>query len=195
MGESAPPGGYNDPSTGAPLAVSQFSFSDVLHRWHVQNTEVLSYDPDLATNCYDCHPGNGVNCYRGHHSLKDGSGPQGELWCTDCHGDLNQRVAEGQLENPWSDQTLPSCEDCHRNTGEGGGYLHMGVFGGFLNSRGHKNDKILCSTCHGSPHGLYPSTLAKDNAQPIMLQGLASPIGVCTTCHTTKSNKYSKPNH
>ena len=92
---------------GSALPVSEYSFSKVLHRWHVENSTVLSYDADLATNCYNCHPGNGVNCYRGHHSTKDGSGPNGELWCTDCHGDLHQRVAEGQLENPWSADTCP----------------------------------------------------------------------------------------
>ena len=205
MGESAPPGGYVD-AGGQPLPVSQYTFSDVLHRWHVENSTVATYDPDLATNCYACHPGNGVNCYRGHHAETagaGGSGPNGEIWCTDCHGDLNQRVAEGQLEQPWSDQTLPSCEDCHRNTGEldpnssrdAQSYLHLGVFGRYLNSRGHKNDKILCTTCHGSPHALYPSALAKDNAQPIALQGLSSPIGVCTTCHTNKSSSWGTPNH
>jgi len=193
MGESTPPGGYA--LNNASLPVSQYTFSDVLHRWHVENETVLTYEPDLATSCYNCHPGNGVDCYRGHHINKDGSGPGGELWCTDCHGDLHQRVAEGQLEAPWSDTTLPSCNDCHRRTGEGGGYLHTGIFGEYLNSRGHKNDKILCSTCHGAPHALYPSTLAKDNEQNINLQGLANPIGVCDTCHTGKSSKYGKPQH
>jgi len=208
MGEAVAPGyKANDsrfPGITEDLPVSQYSFSDVLHRWHVQNTTVLTdYDPDLATNCYACHPGNGVNCYRGHHANTagaGGSGPNGEIWCTDCHGDLNQRVAEGQLQNPWSDQTLPACGDCHRNTGEqdpakDSNYLHLGVFGKYLNSRGHKNDKILCSTCHGAPHGLYPSTLAKDNEQPNAIQGLAAPIGVCTTCHTNKSSSWGKPNH
>jgi len=199
MGESVAPGGYTDPDTGNPLPTSQHTFSKVLHGWHVQNSTVIAdYDPNLATNCYACHPGNGVDCYRGHHADTaggGGSGPNGEIWCTDCHGDLNQRVAEGQLDNPWSDATLPACEDCHRRVGEGGGYLHTGIFGRYLNSRGHKNDKILCSTCHGAPHGLYPSTLAKDNEQPEALQGMANPIGVCDTCHIGKSSNYGRPLH
>jgi hypothetical protein len=180
MGETAP-AGY----TGLPT--SQYTFSDVLHRWHVENSVVLTYDPTLATNCYQCHPGNNVDCYRGNH-LTNG------LWCTDCHGDLNQRVAEGQLLDPWSGATLPKCEDCHNNVGEGGSYLN--VFGGdFLNSMGHKQDAILCSTCHGSPHSLYPSNLAKDNEQNLNLQGLSNPIGVCDTCHTGRSTNYNKPQH
>jgi hypothetical protein len=201
MGESVPgeathPNGYEDPNNpGQYLATSIYTFSDVLHRGHLENPEAIAMDPDLKDNCYNCHPGNGVNCYRGHHVNKDGSGANGEMWCTDCHGDLEQRVAEGQLEQPWSDQTLPACEDCHRRTGEGGGYLHTGIFGKYLNSRGHKNDKILCSTCHGAPHALYPSTLAKDNQQMLNLQGLTNPIGVCDTCHTGKSSTYGKPQH
>lgn len=63
MGESTPPG-----YTGYPT--SMYTFSDVLHRWHVENSTVLTYDPDLANNCYTCHPGNGVNCDRGHHTNK-----------------------------------------------------------------------------------------------------------------------------
>jgi hypothetical protein len=197
MGESSPPGGYTDMNTDAQLSVSQYTFSDVLHRGHLENPNAVAMDPDLAVNCYNCHPGNGVNCYRGHHVNK--SGAEGTMWCTDCHGDLHQRVAEGQLEQPWSDATLPACEDCHRNTGElgpdDGTYLHMGVFGRYLNSRGHKNDKILCSTCHGAPHALYPSNLAKDNQQMLNLQGLTNPIGVCDTCHTGKNSQYRTPQH
>lgn len=190
MGESTPPGyaGY---------ATSQYTFSDVLHRWHVENSVVLTYNPDLATDCYSCHPGNGINCYRGHHVNKTiGNGQnQHAVWCTDCHGDLYQRVAEGQMLQPWSDTTLPKCAQCHSPQGEGGGYLNMGIFGEFLNSRGHKNDKILCSSCHGAPHGLYPSTLAKDNETAQQYQSQDGPIGVCNVCHVGKSDSYGKPMH
>jgi cytochrome c peroxidase len=71
----------------------------------------------------------------------------------------------------------------------------MGIFGQFLNSRAHKSDKILCSTCHGEPHGLNPSTMAKDNVQNLSLQGLPNPIGVCDTCHVGRSTSYGKPLH
>jgi hypothetical protein len=194
MGESSPPGGYVDPGTGASLPVSQYSFSDVLHRWHAENSTVLSYNPDLATDCYECHPSNQVMCYRGHHTNKTIGQDNHDVWCTDCHGDLNQRIAEGQLANPWSEATLPMCQDCHSATGENGTLQH--TFGGsFLKSMSHKNDAILCSTCHGSPHALNPSTLAKDNAQNLALQGLPNPIGKCSTCHTNKKDSYSKPAH
>lgn len=174
-------------------AKSTKTFSYVLHGWHVQNPNVLAYNPNLAMDCYACHPGNNVDCYRGHHTNKSGSGPSGELWCSDCHGDLNQRVAEHQMDDAWSVATLPKCSDCHRRTGETD---DLGVFGGsFLNSRSHKGDKILCSTCHGEPHALNPSTLAKDNGQNIALQGDARAIGVCDVCHVGRSSTWGMPQH
>ena len=202
MGESAAPGGYVNATTGDPLPTSQYSFSDVLHRWHVENPIVTAppYDPDLATNCYQCHPSNEVNCYRGQHINQTIGQDNHAVWCTDCHGDLYQRVAEGQMQDPWSEATLPKCGDCHQATGENGA---LSAFGGsFLKSMAHKSDAILCSTCHGSPHALNPSTLAKDNQQNINLQQAfvgaeqgAHAIGVCDVCHVGRSTTYGKPNH
>ncbi|MDD5758362.1 MAG: hypothetical protein PHI06_04700 [Desulfobulbaceae bacterium] len=180
MGETTAPGykGY---------ATSKYTFSNVLHRWHAENEAVKKYDPNLATNCYACHPGNNVGCFRDFHADKG-------LWCTDCHGDLNQRAAEGQVDNPWSRMTLPKCADCHGDMGEGGG--NVNVFGGeFLNSRGHVDQKVLCSSCHGSPHALYPSSVAKDNYQPLTLQGSESAIGKCDVCHTDMGSKWAMPPH
>jgi hypothetical protein len=186
LGESTPPGYAGYPT-------SQYTFSDVLHRFHVQDQVVLTYDPTLASDCYKCHPGNGVNCYRGHHTNKTINGHS--VWCTDCHGDLNQRVAEGQLLQPWSDQTLPTCSQCHGDMGEGDGYLNTGLFGKYLNSRGHEEHKILCSTCHGEPHALYPSTLNKDNQQMVSLQGTPDALGAgsCGACHTDRQNGGTPP--
>ncbi|MDA8164556.1 MAG: hypothetical protein M0017_05955 [Desulfobacteraceae bacterium] len=181
MGESTPPGYAGYPT-------SQYTFSDVLHRFHVQSQAVQTMDPNIATDCYKCHPGNGVNCYRGTHKTKTiGSHA---IWCSDCHGDLNQRVAQNQMAYPWSDKTLPQCATCHGTTwGEGGGYLNTGIFGKYLNSRGHEDHQILCSTCHGEPHGLYPSTLAKDNQEMINLQNSSLPLGggSCNACHTDRN--------
>jgi hypothetical protein len=180
MGETTPPGyaGYR---------VSKYTFSNVLHRWHAENEVVKKYDPNIATNCYACHPGNNVGCFRDFHADKG-------MWCTDCHGDLHQRVAEGQVDQPWSRVTLPKCADCHGDMGEGGGNLN--VFGGeFLNSRGHVDQKVLCSSCHGSPHALYPSRVAKDNYQPITLQGSDSAIGKCDVCHTDQGSTWAMPPH
>ncbi|MEJ2688448.1 MAG: hypothetical protein P8130_00580 [Deltaproteobacteria bacterium] len=180
MGETVAPGYPGYPT-------SKYTFSNVLHRWHSENPKVLQYDPDLDTDCYSCHPGNNVGCFRG---LHEGKG----LWCTDCHGDLKTRVAEGQVDQPWSGYTLPKCIQCHGDQGEGNGMLN--VFGGyFLNSRGHVGSKVLCTSCHGSPHSLYPSSLPADNAQPMALQGSESAIGRCDVCHTDKGSDWAKPPH
>jgi hypothetical protein len=186
--------------TASTVRTSTRSFSDVLHKFHAQNTAVLStYDANIAKNCYDCHPGNGVNCYRDTHTTKTNAAGA-PIWCTDCHGDLNQRIAQNQMAQPWMDSTLPTCAQCHgSNWGEksarDSSWLKLGIFGKFLNSAGHKRSKILCSSCHGSPHGLNPSTLAKDNAQNLALQKDARAIGNCIVCHSGKGNAWQIPPH
>ncbi|HEY6006228.1 MAG TPA: hypothetical protein VIV57_25335, partial [Anaeromyxobacter sp.] len=122
------------------------------------------------------------------------------IWCTDCHGDLNQRIAQNQLSNPWSYQTLPTCSKCHGTSyGEkspgSSGWLSLGIFGKYLNSSGHHESKVLCSSCHGSPHGLNPSTLAKDNLQNVTLQGDARAIGRCSVCHGGSNGTWRTPPH
>ena len=195
------------------VKVSQYSFSDVLHRFHTQDSLVLTqYDPNVATNCYDCHPGNGVNCYRGAHKAKSA------IWCVDCHGNLNQRVATGQLAHPWQESTLPTCYApakgitsafaCHSaNTYQTNVTWDQGLFGKFINARGHYTSVLLCQTCHGMPHGENPSTQALDNVQNQTLQNAVQgavypngvnstyPLGVCDVCHRQKSTTWSVPPH
>ncbi len=220
MGENAAPGlpnvwpnyqilpGAN--FTKADVRVSSMSFSEVLHKFHTQSSIVTSqWDPNIAKNCYDCHPGNNVNCYRDGASHKSLG-----IWCTDCHGDLNQRVAGGQLAQPWQQSTLPTCTSaaagsttvfsCHTNRTYPNSW--PGVFGKFLNSRGHMGS-IDCLTCHGSPHALAPSTLAQDNEQNQTVQGSvvgatyptgknsSYPIGVCDVCHNGRSTTWALPPH
>jgi hypothetical protein len=209
MGESAAPGlpkvwpnykilpGAN--FTSADIKVSSRSFSDVLHEFHATDQIVLTqWDPNVAKNCYDCHPSNEVNCYRG--AMKSAT-----IWCTDCHGDLNQRIATGQMTQPWQQSTLPTCNTpsagitsaftCHDAvTYPTPGTWNNGYLGKFVNSRGHKGS-ILCSTCHGSPHAENPSTLAKDNAQFMAAQNDSRPLGKCTYCHPTKSSTWGVPAH
>ncbi|HEX9019891.1 MAG TPA: hypothetical protein VF903_01380 [Nitrospirota bacterium] len=198
MGESKAPGmpaGYKilpgANFTYSQVKTSKYTFSDVLHRFHAQDSLVLSsYDPNIAKNCYDCHPGNGVNCYRDTHTTKTINGHA--IWCTDCHGDLNQRISSGQLQNPWNIATLPKCSTCHGNYGESSTYTFTNVFGAFL---GSQTKMGLCSSCHGSPHGLNPSTLANDNVQNISLQNDSRAIGKCSVCHTNEGNTWKVPPH
>ncbi|HEY6012316.1 MAG TPA: hypothetical protein VIX18_12710, partial [Nitrospirota bacterium] len=72
-----------------------------------------------------------------------------------------------------------------------------GLFGKYLNSRGHKGS-IQCLTCHGSPHAIVPSTLAKDNTQTLAANNnqTSKAIGVCQFCHnTSKSANWGVPPH
>lgn len=192
--------------TSADIKVSQYSFSDVLHRFHAQDTKVLTqYDANVATNCYDCHPGNNVNCYRGVHKGKTA------IWCTDCHGNLNQRISTGQLAQPWQESTLPTCYapakgitsafTCHATVPQ---TTWASSFGGYyINGRGGMgNNPLLCESCHGSAHGESPSTLAADNVENATIHtnlGTTFPTGVdktyalgaCTICHNNESNMWS----
>jgi hypothetical protein len=209
MGESSAPGLPNvwpnykilrgATFTSFDIKTSSRSFSDVLHEFHVKDPEVLTnFDPNIAKNCYDCHPGNGANCYRG--AMKSAT-----VWCTDCHGDLNQRVATAQMTAPWQQSTLPTCNApsaginsafaCHdAGTYPTPGTWNNGYLGKYVNSRGHQGS-ILCSTCHGSPHAEAPSTWAADNAQNIAAQNDPRPLGKCSFCHPGMSSTWGVPPH
>ncbi len=191
--------------TKAQIKVSQYSFSYVLHAFHTQDQVVLTqYDANIAKDCYDCHPGNNVNCYR------DATHNNANIWCTDCHGNLNQRVASGQLSEPWQQSSLPTCDSpaeginsvfqCH--SVPVGGEL-KGLFGAFINGQGHEG-QVLCETCHGSPHDLAPSLLALANVENQTIQGWGTfprgknssyPIGVCGVCHQDKGSMWQMPPH
>ncbi|HYS42728.1 MAG TPA: hypothetical protein VEM32_02000 [Geobacteraceae bacterium] len=180
------------------LKKSVYSFSDVLHRFHNNSAVVKSqYDANIATNCYDCHPGNNVNCYRGAHKGKT------QIWCVDCHGNLTQRVATNQLKQPWQQSTLPSCAApspgitsafaCHGSSYAGGSFA--GLFGKFINGKFSKGN-LLCETCHGQPHAEAPSTVAVDNVQlKAANAGAVFPsgkdasyaFGKCSICHSSKT--------
>jgi hypothetical protein len=217
MGESAAPGWPAGtkllPGATFTLKKSQYSFSDVLHRFHTQDQKVLTqFDANIAQNCYDCHPGNNVNCYRGAHKGKTA------IWCSDCHGNLNQRISTNQLAQPWQQSTLPTCYNpspgihsafaCHSaNTYQTNVTWNPGLFGKFINARGHYTSVLLCQTCHGMPHGENPSTSAPDNVQNANLQGAVQgavyengadktyALGVCDVCHYQKSTTWSVPPH
>lgn len=143
-------------TTGNPEAGS---LSEVIHDQH----------KDKTNDCYKCHPGPNTQCQRG---VMHAAG----MVCQDCHGDLNQ-VAQS-IKNgrePWLEE--PSCGaiQCHgpQYAEEPGKLYRM--------SKGHGG--LYCSTCHGSPHALVPSTLDRDNVQNISLQGYKGVLNNCAVCH------------
>jgi hypothetical protein len=103
--------------TKADVKTSTLTFSQVLHNFHGGNAKVLAMDHNINTKCYACHPGNGIECYRG--VMKDDG-----YTCVNCHGTLSQRASSGQTAQPWNAATLPSCNkpakgvtgSCHSST-------------------------------------------------------------------------------
>jgi hypothetical protein len=118
--------------------------------------------------CEKCHPGPNTHCLRGTMNTDFG------MVCQDCHGDMD--TVSRSIENgrtPWLDE--PACRDCHTSTyGEPVGQLYR-------NSQGHGG--VYCAGCHGSPHAIYPSREARDNANNIALQGHSGTLNDCSVCH------------
>jgi len=154
--------------------------------------------------CYNCHPGTETQCYRG-------AMFSAKLACQNCHGDMlaiggEFALSNGTIRSPWEDE--PKCQSCHT----GDALDHLGdsliLSTGFnpsdpsaepviasnqrfaenrntlyRNSTGHGG--VACSSCHGSPHAIWPvaDPTANDNITPTQLQGHAGAISECSTCH------------
>jgi len=119
------------------------------------------------------------------------------------------------MAHPWQQASLPTCFTkspgasstfaCHAYDTNATNSWDPGLFGKFINNRGHEGS-VLCESCHGSAHSEAPSTLAADNVENATLQGSTSfifpsgkdktyAIGVCNVCHTSRSNYWSRPPH
>ncbi|NQU35692.1 MAG: T9SS type A sorting domain-containing protein [Bacteroidetes bacterium] len=124
---------------------------------------------DETNDCYKCHPGPNTQCFRG--VMHDGG-----MVCQDCHGSVANVAST--IENgrePWLEEPSCGATDCHGpDYAEEPGKL-------FRQSKGHAD--LYCSTCHGEPHALTPSTLPNDNLQNIALQGFAGVLKKCIVCH------------
>ncbi|HWS00210.1 MAG TPA: multiheme c-type cytochrome [Prolixibacteraceae bacterium] len=154
---------HGSPALGSMTPGSSGKFlSEAIHGYHARKKAA----------CYDCHPGATTKCNRSAaHTASDGK-------CTTCHGTMANvaaTIAKGRI--PWANE--PNCVSCHPGV--------SGVDTGtalFRNSHGHGN--LFCSACHGSPHAMVPSLLAKDNYQALQYQGADRPvktIGSCGICH------------
>ncbi len=153
-------GCHADPILGTTGNGEAPKFSQAIHSKHGEF---------ITTDCYKCHPGPNAQCFR------DTMHTAG-FWCTNCHGNVanvGHSVQMGRI--PWMEE--PSCGDvmCHGPIfAEEPGKL-------FKFSKGHGN--LMCSTCHGSPHAIFPTTLPNDNLQNITLQGFRGTLRKCDVCH------------
>ena len=120
--------------------------------------------------CYKCHPGPNTQCFRD--VMRSGN-----MTCQDCHGTMStiaNTIETGR--RPWLDEPKCGSSGCHgSNYAEEPNKLYR-------ESKGHGG--LLCSSCHGSPHAIYPTTQPNDNLQSIRLQGHAGAINDCMVCHT-----------
>lgn len=150
---------------GLPGDPNRHNLSRAMHGAHASRMGPVSY---LQEVCYACHPGVRTHCQRDVHSGQD-------ITCTTCHGSM-AAVAD-PVRQPWISE--PRCDNCHNRPGfefEQPGTLYR-------NSIGHKG--IHCTSCHGSPHAITPTTTEVDNVQALMLQGHSGVIDTCTVCHTS----------
>ena len=122
--------------------------------------------------CFDCHPGENTQCNRSlAHTADDGN-------CKTCHGTMEE-VAES-IKNgnriPWVNE--PKCVACHTGVAqvETGTTLYR-------NAIGHGG--MYCTSCHHSPHAMYPSRENSDKYQPMQYQNADITIASCGVCHKT----------
>ena len=150
---------HSSNALGTPGMPGLESLSQVIHEKHGEETN----------DCYKCHPGPNTQCHR---DVMHTAG----MVCQDCHGSVaqvGQSIDDGR--EPWLEEPQCGSSNCHgSNYAEEPGKL-------FRNSRGHGG--LFCSACHGSPHALYTSENARDNAQIIALQGYAGILRECIVCH------------
>jgi hypothetical protein len=136
------------------------SLSEAIHKEH----------GEVTNDCYKCHPGPNTQCLRGVMKAQHG------FTCQNCHGSVTQvgeSISSGR--EPWFQEPSCGASQCHgSNFAEEPGKL-------FRESKGHGG--LYCSACHGEPHAILPSEVARDNVQNIALQGYAGTLNKCEVCH------------
>ncbi|MGB5105812.1 MAG: hypothetical protein WBP29_14545 [Candidatus Zixiibacteriota bacterium] len=151
---------HSSNALGTPGQPGLPSLSEAIHKEHGERTN----------DCYKCHPGPNTQCLRDIMSTEHG------MICQDCHGSVTQvgeSIASGR--EPWLEEPSCGATECHgSNFAEEPGKL-------FRMSRGHGG--LFCSVCHGEPHAIVTSRVARDNVQQIALQGFPGTLRKCEVCH------------
>lgn len=203
---------HGDFSRGTENKPGLLSLSTAIHGYHA------GFLPK-NNSCGFCHSSSDTSAS---HSF-DGLHKQLELSCEDCHGTLPDHAASllkqeeenGQakkllslLENktetpiaeinprsPWVMQ--PDCLTCHvdfqppeiENAFNSWTEDETGLF----HNRMGEGGAVLCSSCHGQPHSIYPANNRYGKTvgalQPMQYQNSPYPIAAnegCAVCHTTE---------
>ncbi|MEN8140294.1 MAG: cytochrome ubiquinol oxidase subunit I [Thermodesulfobacteriota bacterium] len=203
---------HSDSSRGAKGDASLLTLSGAVHGFH---GAILGTGDE--NNCHLCHP---VGSDSQSQSFDGLHGTTIGLNCSDCHGGLASHgaailkaesspgakpllaklagrtalpVEEIRSRRPW--EMEPDCLSCHP------GFAPPEKFSGFnqwtngkqglFGQRMGEGAVLLCLSCHGSPHGLYPARSPHSREvgviQPLQYQQKPYPMGAdkgCAVCHT-----------
>ena len=134
---------------------------------------IHGFHADKGASCYDCHPGPQTRCSRSaRHTATDGNCE----WCHSTMAVVASTIPSTRI--PWVNE--PKCAMCHDASEVDTGALL------YRDAAGHGN--LYCAACHGSPHAMIPSTVARDNYQALQYQGstgTVKSIGSCGVCHSS----------
>jgi hypothetical protein len=203
---------HSAPNIGAKGKPEVLSLSAAMHGWHAQYIKGGTVDrcglchpstpgPESSTVCLrDVHAGFDVSCGQchGEMSLHAGSVLMAQADLPDAARAIDRiKAAWGRIvpepRTPWFQE--PDCLSCHPNhtkaSADSSAY-NKWVSGPEKLFRNDKaNGGVMCSSCHGSPHLIYPNSTfggRVTNYQPESYMGVAAPQsfgGSCGVCHIT----------
>ncbi len=195
------------------------NFSAAIHGWHANYMTGLGAEACQACHTNDPHGGTrffrgrhndlGMDCTRCHGTMEDhalallkkeqeaGKDSAIRLMRNLKPGSV-PTVMDIEPRSPWTQE--PDCAGCHDfsetpdfDTCTAFNKWTDGEAGTLYHERKDDMDAVLCASCHGSPHAIYPADnpygTDRDNIQPLQYQqdpGTLGTNGGCVACHTTE---------
>lgn len=189
------------PDTGDPNVTA--TMTEAMHSHHGTVTDpdtgMALGSSDNRTSCYRCHPGSDTQCLRGAMGASVAADGSLAIECQSCHGPMSS-VGSASRQG-WFDE--PKCQSCHPGINGTDPVRYLTVFENGTTERipanttfahptntlyrfstGHSN--LQCSTCHGSPHAIFPSAHLNDNLQNIDMQDHKGTGVECLNCHVSE---------
>jgi len=203
---------HSDPAVGAEGLPDMMSLSASLHGFHANYLKGMD-----AEACNSCHPNresgltkclrgihkeNDITCVECHGSIEDHAlsllkyeQQQGKPQATRIIDGLKPQGVESfeqvKPRQPWLNE--PDCLTCHVGfeTPDDANAFNVWTADGSKLFRNRTGDKgLVCASCHGAPHAVYPATNPygenRDNIQPMQYQGENRVVGTgnrCAVCH------------